>query len=96
VTTLVDDAPGFHDRAGDERHQQDGLAEGVESVPPRTVGPAVVGMGLRLHPAQRASTDPAVRRSSFAPSRGTFRVPARTTAVFVERRAVEPTGAYLE
>jgi pullulanase-type alpha-1,6-glucosidase len=53
--------------------------------------PAVVGMELRLHPVQQVSTDPVVRRSSFDPSRGTFRVPARTTAVFVERRVVEPT-----
>lgn len=38
--------------------------------------------GLRLHPVQAAGADPVVKDASF--SGGTFSVPARTTAVFVE------------
>jgi len=37
-----------------------------------------------LHPVQVGSGDPVVRTASFDASRGAFRVPARTTAVFVE------------
>ena len=39
--------------------------------------------GFRLHPRLRDSFDPVVRAATFED--GTFRVPARTTAVFVER-----------
>ena len=39
--------------------------------------------GYELHWVQQKSFDPVVRQSTFTPSTGTFRVPARTTAVFV-------------
>jgi pullulanase len=39
---------------------------------------------LFLHPIQVFSEDPIVRTSKFASSTGTFTIPARTTAVFVE------------
>jgi pullulanase len=39
---------------------------------------------LMLHPAQAISHDPVVRASKFQESSGTFTIPARTTAVFVE------------
>ncbi|MDY7227575.1 pullulanase-type alpha-1,6-glucosidase [Hyalangium rubrum] len=40
--------------------------------------------GLELHPVLKESTDPAARTSAFDATVGTFTVPARTTAVFVE------------
>jgi hypothetical protein len=39
---------------------------------------------LMLHPVQAISQDPVVRSSTFRKSTGTFEIPARTTAVFVE------------
>ncbi|MEU4240538.1 pullulanase-type alpha-1,6-glucosidase [Actinoplanes sp. NPDC026619] len=45
---------------------------------------ALAGKQVSLHPIQRASADPVVRTASFARSTGTFTVPARTVAVFVE------------
>ncbi len=38
-----------------------------------------------LHPVQATSSDPVVQTSSYDLSTGTFTVPARTTAVFVEQ-----------
>jgi hypothetical protein len=37
-----------------------------------------------LHPIQAISGDPVVRTSKFQWATGTFTVPARTTAVFVQ------------
>ena len=49
--------------------------------------PGYVGHSLSLHPVQRGSSaDQVVKSSSFAPTTGTFTVPGRTTAVFVEYR----------
>ncbi|GIE92560.1 pullulanase-type alpha-1,6-glucosidase [Paractinoplanes rishiriensis] len=45
---------------------------------------ALAGKRVALHPVQRASADPVVRTASFASSSGTFTVPARTVAVFVQ------------
>ncbi|HEU4327283.1 MAG TPA: pullulanase-type alpha-1,6-glucosidase [Roseiflexaceae bacterium] len=39
---------------------------------------------MRLHPIQQASADPLVRQASFTGASGTFSVPPRTTAVFVQ------------
>jgi pullulanase-type alpha-1,6-glucosidase len=46
------------------------------------------GGAYRLHPVQATSADPVVRTASFAA--GSFTVPARTTAVFVEPRKTDP------
>jgi pullulanase-type alpha-1,6-glucosidase len=46
--------------------------------------PAFKQKPLLLHPVQALSQDPVVRNSKFQRSTGTFTVPARTTAVFVE------------
>ena len=46
---------------------------------------ALSGTALQLHPVQAAGADPVVQRASFDQVSGTFSVPARTTAVFVER-----------
>ena len=49
--------------------------------------PGYVGHKLWLHPVQQASSaDPIVKSSSFSAASGTFTVPGRTTAVFVEYR----------
>jgi pullulanase len=42
------------------------------------------GQRLALHPVQAFSRDPIVRQSQFDRQTGTFRVPARTMAVFME------------
>ncbi len=42
------------------------------------------GADMALHPVLAGSSDPVVRTAAFAPEDGSFTVPARTTAVFVE------------
>jgi pullulanase len=46
--------------------------------------PAFRRQGLLLHPVQAFSHDPVVRTAKFRSQTGTFTVPARTTAVFIE------------
>jgi pullulanase len=46
--------------------------------------PAFRKQPLRLHPVQAFSHDPVVRGSRFQSHTGTFTVPARTTAVFIQ------------
>jgi pullulanase-type alpha-1,6-glucosidase len=45
---------------------------------------SLAGKDVVLHPVQRASADPVVRTAAFATATGTFSVPARTVAVFVQ------------
>ncbi len=47
-----------------------------------TVG-ELAGLQLRLHPRLQSSFDRVVRGATFDRANGTFTVPARTTAVFV-------------
>lgn len=47
--------------------------------------PELKGLNLRLHKLQRKSDDPVVKTSSYSEGSGSFTIPARTTAVFVER-----------
>jgi len=49
--------------------------------------PVLVGHELVLHPVQQASADAIVRMAAFDSATGTFEVPGRTTAVFIEGRA---------
>jgi hypothetical protein len=46
--------------------------------------PDLAGFFLTLHPIQVKSHDPIVREANYNRSSGTFNVPARTTAVFVQ------------
>ncbi len=46
-------------------------------------GDAWQGLGFDLHPVLQGSADETVRAASYDGDRGTFNVPARTTAVFV-------------
>ncbi|PRY25708.1 pullulanase-type alpha-1,6-glucosidase [Pseudosporangium ferrugineum] len=46
---------------------------------------ALRGADVALHPVQRTAADPALRTASFAAATGTFSVPARSVAVFVQR-----------
>ncbi len=46
----------------------------------------LAGEDLELHPLQRLSADPVVRQARFKRSTGTFRVPGRTAAVFLQDR----------
>ncbi|MCM0674377.1 pullulanase-type alpha-1,6-glucosidase [Micromonospora phytophila] len=43
------------------------------------------GADVTLHPVLRGSADPVLRTASFDAASGTFRVPARSVAVFVQR-----------
>jgi hypothetical protein len=43
------------------------------------------GADVALHPVLARSVDPAVRAASFDAATGTFSVPGRTVAAFVER-----------
>ncbi|MEW2360278.1 pullulanase-type alpha-1,6-glucosidase [Spirillospora sp. NPDC029432] len=52
--------------------------------PARQTLPALEGAGVRLHPVQAGSPDPVVREASFDRATGTFTVPGRTAAVFVQ------------
>ncbi|MBN2566427.1 MAG: pullulanase-type alpha-1,6-glucosidase, partial [Candidatus Eisenbacteria bacterium] len=44
------------------------------------------GVPLELHPVLMSSHDETVKQSTFEPDKAVFTIPARTTAVFVERR----------
>ena len=50
------------------------------------VVPDYQGRRLNLHPVQIDGADPVVKTATFAHDTGTFTIPARTIAVFVERR----------
>jgi hypothetical protein len=54
----------------------------------------VQGADLALHPVLAESVDPVVRTATFDSYAGSFTVPARTTAVFVQAPAdnVSPSG----
>jgi hypothetical protein len=47
--------------------------------------PSLAGRGYALHPVQAGGGDPTVREASYDGASGTFKVPARTVAVFVAR-----------
>jgi hypothetical protein len=59
-----------------------------------TVG-EFAGRQLDLHPVQVYSADEVVKTSSFDVDTGAFTVPARTTAVFVERETHIPINCWL-
>ncbi|GAA0392991.1 pullulanase-type alpha-1,6-glucosidase [Micromonospora gifhornensis] len=55
---------------------------------PQTATQRVTGLrgaDVALHPVLRSSADPVLRTAGFAASTGTFTVPARSVAVFVQR-----------
>ncbi|MFF7636413.1 pullulanase-type alpha-1,6-glucosidase [Kitasatospora sp. NPDC008050] len=47
--------------------------------------PTLAGTAQQLHPAQAGGADPVVKTSAFDAATGTFTVPARTVAVFVQQ-----------
>jgi pullulanase/glycogen debranching enzyme len=47
--------------------------------------PSYAGKNMALHPLQHPLIDPALRNVSYAKATGTFTVPPRTTAVFVQK-----------
>ncbi|XP_073139703.1 pullulanase 1, chloroplastic isoform X2 [Henckelia pumila] len=49
--------------------------------------PALQGRNLQLHPIQMNSTDDIVKDSTYYSPSGCFRIPSRTTSVFVESRS---------
>jgi hypothetical protein len=54
-----------------------------------------VGRALALHPVQANSADDVVKTSSFDSTTGSFTVPARTTAVFVEKESAVAINRWL-
>jgi pullulanase-type alpha-1,6-glucosidase len=59
----------------------------VDKIPKQITVPDYAGIPLELHPVlQQSSADPIVRQSHYDSVTGTFSIPPRTTAVFVERR----------
>ncbi len=52
--------------------------------------PSLKGADIALHTVQAESADPIVRSAAFDTGTGTFTVPARTTAVFVEAKGGMP------
>lgn len=51
------------------------------------------GRPMALHPVLAESADPLVREAAWDEASGTFRVPGRTTAVFVQPEGSEPAEA---
>jgi pullulanase-type alpha-1,6-glucosidase len=83
VMQLSDEVTGLPDL--DPQHEQVVVLfnAGDETV---TFGEATLaGMTLQLHPLQSNSSDEVVRTAAFDSASGAFTVPARTTAVFVDR-----------
>ena len=52
----------------------------------QTFDSALDGRQLMLHPVQQASVDPVVKTATYDAGNGKFTVPARTTAVWVEKQ----------
>jgi hypothetical protein len=48
--------------------------------------PDYQGHRLTLHPIQMNGADPVVKTATFTRATGSFKIPPRTIAVFVERR----------
>jgi len=91
IVMSLDDAQGAIDR----RHRRivtafNGGLDGVE-FPFADAGNA----NFTLHPLQIASDDPALAQAHFTRERGSFAVPALTTAVFVESRPARERIALL-
>jgi pullulanase-type alpha-1,6-glucosidase len=63
----------------------EGLMVVFNATTDRQIVPFSRGGGYELHPAQKASYDPVVRTAGWDSEDGAFRVPARTTAVFVRK-----------
>jgi hypothetical protein len=57
----------------------------VDKIPKTISVPDYVGINLTLHPVlQQSFADPIVRQSRYNANTGTFTIPPRTTAVFLE------------
>ncbi|MCA9952786.1 MAG: DUF3372 domain-containing protein, partial [Anaerolineales bacterium] len=57
-----------------------------------TIGSLAGNMDIALHPVQQASADVVVQTAVFDDTTGTFTVPARTTAVFVDSSPDSPSS----
>ena len=82
VMTLAD-ADGAFDRF----HEMIVVLFNATDDPQDFAAPSLAGFDFRQHWAHRTSADPVVKTSSWDGGSSTFSVPARTTAVFVARRA---------
>jgi pullulanase-type alpha-1,6-glucosidase len=83
-----DDDDDDDDDDGGGHHSSELVVVLINAAPgPQTlVVPELARRHLRLHPVQSASVDPVVRRARFQKASGTFTVPGRTAAVFVDSK----------
>jgi pullulanase-type alpha-1,6-glucosidase len=89
VMTLSDKVGSLPDI--DPNHEAVVVLFNASDTPQTFAVPGTAGQGFRLHPVQTNSADTTVRQAAFDPSTGTFSVPARTTAVFVQGERTQIT-----
>ena len=68
----------------DRRYERVVVLVNANDEPQTFTAAGLAGVRLGLHPVQRGSVDPVVKTSTFTRASGTFTIPARTTAVFVQ------------
>jgi pullulanase len=84
VMTLSD-----HDGSVDREREKITVLFNATDDPQLYFAPSLGGYDFALHEVQQASSDPVVTASAWNSVTSTFSVPARTSAVFVAKRAVE-------
>jgi len=85
IVMLLSDPAGEFDR----RYQKVVVLFNANDEPQQFFAPALAGDNFRLHEVQQASSDKLTSSSSWNQADAEFRVPARTTAVFVARHGGE-------
>ena len=88
VLSLSDEVEGLPDL--DPNHELIVVLFNASDEPQTFVEATVAGRPLALHPVLANSADAVVKEAAFDSGAGAFAVPARTTAVFVEREASGP------
>ncbi len=71
----------------DSRYRSVAVLFNVDKEARTIVVPELKGRRFKLHQVQAGSIDPVVKTSSYGDADGSFRIPARTAAVFVEKGA---------
>jgi len=84
VMSLAGDAPGRFTSLGNADYARVVVLFNVDKVAKTYAVPELKGKKLALHPIQRSGSDDVVKASSYDRTSGSFSVPARTAAVFVE------------
>ena len=74
-------------RYPDARYRSVAVLFNVDKEAKSIAVPALKGRRFKLHQVQLSSDDPVVKASSYGDADGSFTIPARTAAVFVEKGA---------